>query len=246
MIFLCVVHNLGAPRSGKNEWSGSSRTMTRRAFSGRACFSWSQTTHCFYISITSRGLIQCLKQTVCHLHAILSHQSLTSSHHTKWRGVKTSQVKFALVTEHIHTSHEMLRNKSKVVNTGNGHLSTNGLRAQRKCPPCPLSAIIQECQKLSHPTGTKPTSVLWVQAWNHPTPIATQYPYIPLIVVDQVDNIILLLETETRTSASPLPCPADIVTRYPDNRTMIPHASSWHHGWVSVAPAMEHPTPNDK
>lgn len=104
MIFLCVVHNLGAPRSGKNEWSGSSRTMTRRAFSGRACFSWSQTTHCFYISITSRGLIQCLKQTVCHLHAILSHQSLTSSHHTKWRGVKTSQVKFALVTEHIHTT----------------------------------------------------------------------------------------------------------------------------------------------
>lgn len=61
---------------------------------------------------------------------------------------------------HTYYSHEMLRNKSKVVNTGNGHLSTNGLRAQRKCPPCPLSAIIQECQKLSHPTGTKPTSVL--------------------------------------------------------------------------------------
>lgn len=35
---------------------------------------------------------------------------------------------------HKYYSHEMLRNKSKVVNTGNGHLSTNGLSAQRKCP----------------------------------------------------------------------------------------------------------------
>ena len=46
----------------------------------------------------------------------------------------------------------------------------------------------------------------------------------------QVINIIPHSETETEKSASPPPCPADIVTRYPDNRTTIPHASSWHHG----------------
>ena len=84
-----------------------------------------------------------------------------------------------------------------------------------------------------------------------PNTHATQYPYIPVIVIDQVDNIILHSETETQKSASPPPCPADIVTRYPHNRTTIPHASSWHHGGgkkkrCSVAPAREHPSPNDR
>ena len=177
MNFLCVVHNLGAPRSGKNEWSGSSRTRTRRAFSGRAWFSWSQTTHCFYISITSRGLIQCLKQTVCHLHAILSHQSLTSSHHTKWRGVKTSQVKFALVTEHIHTTVMKCWGTSQRLSTPVMDTSPQtALEHKENAHHVHFQLENEECKKLSHPTGTKPTSVLWVQAWNHPTPTQHNIP----------------------------------------------------------------------
>ena len=56
-------------------------------------------------------------------HIVPSHETM------RWKDIPSE----VCTCDRAHTN-EMLRNKSKVVNTGNGHLSTNGLSAQRKCP----------------------------------------------------------------------------------------------------------------